>query len=333
MLDNYGVWKGHPIDRRLGAGSSPHYQVHLVDDADDFRIAVNVKSKESPSEVEYMVDDRFKHPVTDFLRGVPPGFTRLKPGPAGGGLDFIRGNLFDRTRMRPLPFDVPGPDNDLNEKVDHFVQRAMADEDSVIYAFGQRWGPEAKKDQYFGFKPGNGIHDIHMNQGNSEKFVKDDGVWQDGALLLHFPSQDQWVGIFLKFQSQTWHTDDVTGHRIGEPPTDDEVISHDPQGMVRVVAALVNSVESPEVESVTIINTSPRTVSLDGWHLADKMKQRHPLNGTLAAGATRIVIVKPPMQLSNKGGIITILDEEGLKVDGVAYTKEQANKPGWTIVF
>jgi hypothetical protein len=28
-----------------------------------------------------------------------------------------------------------------------------------------------------------------------------------------------------------------------------------------------------------------------------------------------------------------LLDEQGLKVDGVSYTKEQASDPGWTIVF
>ncbi|HZI62454.1 MAG TPA: hypothetical protein VFD62_17185 [Pyrinomonadaceae bacterium] len=39
------------------------------------------------------------------------------------------------------------------------------------------------------------------------------------------------------------------------------------------------------------------------------------------------------LALSNKGGIITILDETGLKVDGVSYTKAQASNPGWTIVF
>jgi uncharacterized protein YukJ len=39
---------------------------------------------------------------------------------------------------------------------------------SVIYAFGAKWGPEkGKPDKYFKFVPGNGIHDIHMNQGNS----------------------------------------------------------------------------------------------------------------------------------------------------------------------
>jgi uncharacterized protein YukJ len=44
-LKNYGILNGRPIDRRLGFGSSPHYQVHLIDDDDDFRIAVNVNSK------------------------------------------------------------------------------------------------------------------------------------------------------------------------------------------------------------------------------------------------------------------------------------------------
>ena len=59
-----------------------------------------------------------------------------------------------------------------------------------------------------------------MNQGNVGQFVKDDGVWQDGGLILHFPSTDQWVGIFLAFQSQAWHTDDRTGHRLEEPGPD-----------------------------------------------------------------------------------------------------------------
>jgi uncharacterized protein YukJ len=43
-----------------------------------------------------------------------------------------------------------GPDNYLNEKLDHYVQRALSDEDAMIYAFGASWGPEPRKsDQYF----------------------------------------------------------------------------------------------------------------------------------------------------------------------------------------
>ena len=40
--------------------------------------------------------------------------------------------------MAPLPFDVPGLDNDLNEKIDFHVQRALAEEDAMVYAFGER---------------------------------------------------------------------------------------------------------------------------------------------------------------------------------------------------
>ena len=30
-LKHYGVLKGRPISRRLGSGSSPHYQIRVVD--------------------------------------------------------------------------------------------------------------------------------------------------------------------------------------------------------------------------------------------------------------------------------------------------------------
>ena len=343
-LKNYGILKGKAIEVRLGAGQSPHYQVYIVDDTTDYRIAINVQSKLAPSELEYLIDDRFSHPITALLVELPLGFTKIASKPGTNALDYIRGNLFDRTKMRPLPFNVPGLDNDLNEKIDNVMQRALGDEDAIVYAFGERWGPEKnKKDKYFGFMPGNGIHDIHMNQGNVGNFVGDDGVWQDGGVMVHFPTQNQWVAIFLKFQSQAWHTDDKTGHTIGETePVITPVITPeqpplptagDPQGLVRIVAALVNSVQSPEVEVVTLINASPREIDLQGWALLDGQKNRQKLSGKLKSGEARAVRVDKPVALSNKGGIISILDETGLKVDGVSYTKAQASNPGWTIVF
>jgi hypothetical protein len=53
---------------------------------------------------------------------------------------------------------------------------------------------------------------------------------------------------------------------------------------------------------------------------------------TLPAGATTRIEVQSPLQLGNKGGLITLLDPAGLKVDGVAYTQTEARE-GWTIVF
>jgi len=336
-LKQYGVLIARATDRRLGTGQQPHYQIRLSDGEDEYRCAVNVLSKASPSELEYVMVEHFEHEITARLAPMSPGFHPLPSQPGGVALDFIRGNLFRREDVRVLPPNLPGPDNDLNERIDHYVQRAMGDEDSLLYVFGQRWGPETQRDKIFGFKPGNGIHDIHQNQGNIAQFVGDDGVWQDGGLLLRFA--DQWVAIFLRFQTQAWHTDDSTGHTIapqdgdGGGDGDGDKDMFDPNGLVRIVAALVNAQTSPEVESVTLLNTSPNELDLAGWSIADRVKRRHALDGKLAAGETRRVTLAKPVELSNQGGLITLLDDEGLKVDGVMYTKSQASRPGWTIVF
>jgi uncharacterized protein YukJ len=348
-LNSYGVLKGRPIDRQLGSGQNPHYQIHVIDETTDYRVAVNVASQLAPSELDYLIDSHFQHPFLDALMSLPAGWRPLASEPGGPALDFIRCNLFDPRKMVALPFNVPGPDNDLNEKLDLYVQRALADEDATLYAFGERWGPEiGKKDKIFGFTPGNGVHDVHMNQSNVGRYVSSDGVYQDGALLLHFPATNQWVGVFLKFQSQGWHTDDTTGHKIqvpvsgppfeaGEPespfkpggrPTPEA-----PDGSLRIVAALVNAMGSPEVELVTLLNTTNQDIELAGWHIADRDKHRMALTGSIKAGETLRVQLAAPVVLSNKGGLITLLDPAGLRVDGVSYTAAQVTLPGFTIKF
>ncbi len=328
-LKNYGVLKGRAIDSKLGEGQTPHYQVLIADGEVKHRIAINVKSKLSPSELLYLVNDKFDHPILKGLIELKNGFHRLERKPSGGGLDFIRGNLFDVTQMKPLPHNVPGPDNDLNELIELYIKRAIESEDTSIYAFGEKWGPEAdKEDKYFGFLPGNGIHDIHMNQGNAGQFQRDNGVWQDGGLLIHYPSRQQWVGIFLAFQSQSFHTDDTTGNRI------DNIGITTTSAAVRIVAAMVNPMDKDTgKETVLLINTSPEPVDLTGWALANKLKSKHPLSGTINPGEVLKVALSKNTDLSNEGSIITLLDNSGLKIDGVSYTKEDAQKQGWTIVF
>ena len=330
-LKNYGVLVGRAVDsRREGGTDSPHYQVRIDAGGTSYRIAVNVLSQESPSELLYLADDDFRHPITATVAGFGAGWHTL---PSRGGLDFIRGNLFNRTGMRALPPDAAGPDNDLSDFLDHYVKRAIADPSALVYAFGERWGPESgKADKIFGFKPGNGVHDIHMNQGNVARFRGDDGVWQDGGLLLRL--NGRWVGIFLAFQSQAWHTDDATGHAIAAPtPTLPEPATNGTA--IRILAAMVNPPGgSPERETVLLLNASPRPVDLTGWTLADRMKETCPLPpGPLAAGQTLSVTLTNGVALGNKGGAITVLDRAGLKVAGVAYTAEQAREEGWTVTF
>jgi hypothetical protein len=103
---------------------------------------------------------------------------------------------------------------------------------------------------------------------------------------------------------------------------------------VRIVGALVNPIgPAPEPETVTLLNASPESVELTGWEIADRLKNKQSITGTIAAGSTLTVSVEPPVQLGNRGGIITLLDNRGLKVDGVSYNEQQAQREGWTLVF
>lgn len=329
-LQGYGVLIGRPVERvREGAAQTPHYQLRVAGPGgEQYRVAVNVLSQQAPSELLYVAADDFRHPLTGIVGPLAPGWHPLASAPGSGALDFIRGNLFDPAALRALPPEAQGPDNDLADLLDHYVLRAIADPGALVYAFGQRWGPEpGVADQVFGFDPGNGVHDIHFNQGNAGRYAADDGVWQDGGLLLRFPAEDRWVAVFLAFQSQAWHTDDATGHSIDGPG---------PRATpaVRVLAALVNPAgPPPEDETVLLLNASPDAVDLTGWALADQAKARCPLPGaTLAAGETLVVHLQGRARLGNKGGQITLLDAQGLKVHGVSYTAQDAPE-GWTVTF
>jgi uncharacterized protein YukJ len=333
-LKRYGVLAAHAVDRRReGTTDTPHYQIHLADGTNThYRAAVNVQSQEAPSELLYLADDDFRHPLTGLLPAADSGWTALPSQPGKAALDFVRGNLFDPTRMRMLPPDLPGPDNDLADLLDHYVQRAINDPTIPLWTFGQRWGrEEGVPDKVFGFEPGNGVHDVHMNQGNSSKFRRDDGVWQDGGLLIHLPGESRWIGVFLAFQSQAWHTDDTTGHALQPAPH----LAGREQGPVRIVAATVDPLgPDQDSETVTLINTSGDPVGLTDWQLADQDKHRLPLPAvTLRPGETLTVPGAGDFRLGARGGAITLLDAAGLKVHGVSYTAGQAEPKGETITF
>lgn len=206
-LAKYGVLKGTVIGH-LRDADDDHYQILVKAGKVLYRVAINVKSAatNAPSTVLFTSLKTLPKIYTDKLRALPAGYTKLNSQPNGVALDFVRSKLFSPTSMKPLPPDVPGKDNDLKDLLESAVLNAMRPAGALLYALGERWGPENDSDQYFGFSPGNGIHDIHMNQGNSGKYKKDNGVFQDGSLILSYPNGD-WLAVFLAFQSQSFKTD------------------------------------------------------------------------------------------------------------------------------
>ena len=324
-LRNYGMVKGRPLEHhRETDDDTPHYQIHLDAGGTSFRLPVNVKSSLEPSQLVYFETATFIHPLTDALLALAPGFHRLPSRPGGGAIDFIRSNLFDFEKVIALPHDLPGMDNDLSDLLESRVNRAIADPEAMIYAFGERWGPEEReRDQVFDFTPGNGVHDIHMNQGNASRFVGDDGVWQDGAFLLHHPAENRWSALFLAFQSQALHTDDETGHALPGSRRFEDVVRGGVRsrgefndGIVRIVGALVNPFgHDPGLESVTLLNLSPEPIDLAGWQIANRNDDRFTIGGVIiGAGETaRIALPADIAPLSNQGGEISLLDRQAAR--------------------
>lgn len=214
-IPNYGILTGRVFARQLATKKDEHYHMLLNRGNDPQRAAVNTQSTEPPSQVLYYSTTNFQHPITDAIlaASLPMGYTALASKAGGLALDFVRMNLFPINAMKPLSGTQAGTSTDLNDQLDITVQAAIGDPTAVLYAFGQHWQDASGADEVFPeINPSKGTHDIHMNQGNPKgSFFKDNGVYQDGALLFHFPSKGSWTGVFIAFQSESFKTDNSTG--------------------------------------------------------------------------------------------------------------------------
>lgn len=350
-MKNYGVLKGKVVAFKRDADDEPHSELRVEVDDTSFRIAVNVRSSRGPEHkrlVEYLILHDLKHPVVDQARNLPTGWNDLTDGTQdGAAIDYIRSNMFRATDMKPIAHLTPGPNNDLFEHLEDLVQRAIDQNDAVLYAFGERWGPEqGKEDNFFHFVPGNGVHLIHMNQGGAGE---NNGTFRDGALIIDFPGVGTTSALFIKFQNQVWHTEEHNAEPIEGAPAVPEipipdvgpvapwpvVAADSPYHLARIIAAIVNPrADDPGRESVTLLNISDRHLNLAGWQILDRNDKPSSLSGEIEPGEAIVIHLDGQgAQLSNKGGTITLLNDKGLKVDGVAYTEEAANTEGRPVVF
>ena len=203
---SYGILVGTIRDGREDpAGHSPHYEIWVEADQ-NYRIAVNVRSVDGSDVVAHYDPDFTKPTKRDLasLAAGKKGLTALPTGPGGAGLDYLRDDLFLIGAMAPIPPDGQGVT--LRNLLDGQVERAKADRDAVVIAFGEFFRDPAR-DPTFGFSPELGVHDIHMMQGNEGSFADDNRINGDGALFIRFAGGET-VALFVRFDTQSTTTDD-----------------------------------------------------------------------------------------------------------------------------
>jgi uncharacterized protein YukJ len=216
-IANYSVLAGDPVSGKVVTGSSAHYQITMQAPGGPFTVAVNIQSVDG-SEVLYAIEEEFTPPDLAGLLALPMGMTSLRSEAGGLALDYVRSTvdgqpMITKAQMTLLP--KPGGTTKglsaeaeaiqrakaraLENAVITLLNMAIADKDGVIYAFGSAYADSGKVD---------GIHDVHINQGNpANNHGGDNGVWQDGALMIHLPSKGTWTAVFIAFQTESWTTD------------------------------------------------------------------------------------------------------------------------------
>ncbi len=105
---------------------------------------------------------------------------------------------------------------------------------------------------------------------------------------------------------------------------------------IRIVAALINPKGNDVgLESITIINTSSEALTLNNWQIIDKNDKVSNFSvSELGAGDThRITLDGRKAQLSNKGGIIKLLNDQSNIVHLISYSKDQVQEQGRTLLF
>ena len=108
----------------------------------------------------------------------------------------------------------------------------------------------------------------------------------------------------------------------------------EPDLRIRIVAALVNPRGNDQgAETVTLLNVTDTDQSLTGWSIANRNKAKAPMPASSRPGGRSRSICRWTCRCRTTAGLITLLDASGLKVHGVAYTKAQVARQGWTITF
>ncbi|MBR8839666.1 MAG: DUF2278 family protein [Stigonema ocellatum SAG 48.90 = DSM 106950] len=192
--------------------SRPHYHILVEAENQQFDIAVNIASEDPKTadvRVLYAIKRNITPPQVDVLLSLKNGMFEL-PDHGVTGIDFVRDHLVAKDEMKPLPlFNRSQPiEEQGSEEIKNLIDEVVADPNAVLYAFGHRYDQSSGKNPAWGFEPDDGIHNIHMNQGNyTGNHDKENGRGEDGALFLHFPSTNTWHAVYIAFQTQSFDND------------------------------------------------------------------------------------------------------------------------------
>ncbi len=245
--------------------------------------------------------------------------------------------------MRVLPAEGEAGDTLVHrlQAILKFAQNAGAD----VFFYGNAFRKDNphQTDAVFGYTPPTpfGLDNVHMTQGDPpaiDQRLHENGIWHDGACFIWDEHDHRMTGIFLAFQTQAWHTDDngepVAGATGCEPPTYDFAKGVGaPLPLPRRAAEITSAHRAPDrTGAVVVTNMSAASVDLAGWSILIDAEASVALPNASLAPAQTVSVAVAAGALDDEGGILTLRNQQGLRVDGVAYNGGDGAH-GWSTTF
>jgi uncharacterized protein YukJ len=181
-----------------------HLHFSLLLDGTNWDVAVNVGTNDADDLLKYKLVFDFRHPIIQSLGDATAGAHDLTGEDAPPALDFLRSDLLvDTGKWRDSDVMDGSDQTEPVASLKRLLMRAHQN-NLDVYVFGRF------------YKEGNGIHDVHLNQGSTSSFIHRAGddsndhndIWQDGAVMVNV-GEPEWAAYFAAFNQQSVPTDDL----------------------------------------------------------------------------------------------------------------------------
>ena len=193
-----------PVMKPSRHGHETQYHLHcnLQVDGATWDVAVNVGTNDADDLLKYKLAFDFRHPLIQTLAAAAVGSHDLTGQAALPALDFMRSDLLANTGKWRDSDVMDGSDTaEPAGSLKRLLSKARQ-ENRDVYIFGRF------------YSEGDGLHDVHLNQGSTQSFIHRPGndsndhndVWQDGAVLVDV-GNPEWAAYFSAFNQQLVPTD------------------------------------------------------------------------------------------------------------------------------
>jgi len=172
--------------------------------------AINVGTNDSDDLLQYKLIFDFHHPLVGTLKASAPGFVDLTRTNQLPALDFLRSDVLSESGLWRNSDIMDGSDEvEPVASLLRLLRRAQTSNFDT-YIFGRT------------YTDGDGIHDVHMNQGSKSSFLNNgvddhndhNDIWQDGAVIVDV-GQPEMAAYFTVFTQQLVPTDELGNPQPG----------------------------------------------------------------------------------------------------------------------